>query len=174
MKKVLILMLTLAMLTSAAFAEGLTSFTAQDVSQGYDNPATVTQDIFAPYDITMVNVWATWCGYCVKEMPELARLKDMLPENVNMISICDDATSEVELAYQILETTGATNFPTLIPSEEMYSQLLGYVYSFPTTYFVDSEGVAVGYITGVPSMENAADAYLEIIGKALEMVENRV
>ena len=174
MKKILMLALVLAMLLSSALAEGLTSFSAQDISQGFDNPVTVTQEVFAPYDITMVNIWATWCGYCVDEMPALAQLKDALPENVNMISICDDAADEPELVTQILETTGATNFATLVPTEEMYTQLLGMVYSFPTTYFMDSEGNAVGYISGVPSLEDPVGAYMEIIDKALALLETRV
>lgn len=172
MKKIISVLLTLVLLSSFAMAAGLTEFNTQDISGGTENVTTVTQDIFTPYDLTMVNVWATWCGYCVDEMPELARLKDMLPENVNMISICDDAADEPELVQKILQTSGATNFSTLIPTEDMYSQLLGMVYSFPTTFFLDSQGQAVGYITGVPSMENAADAYMEIINEALTLLEN--
>lgn len=175
MKKIISILLALVLLSSFALAkEGLTQFKTYDISGGTEDPVLVSQDIFAPYDLTMVNIWATWCGYCVEEMPELAKLKDMLPENVNLISICDDAADEPELTQMILQTTGATNFPTLIASEEMYSQLLNYVSAFPTTYFLDSKGEAVGYITGVPSMENAADAYLQIIDKALTMLETRV
>lgn len=175
MKKIISVLLVLMLLCSFALAnEGLTQFNTYDISGGTENPVMVSQDIFAPYDLTMVNVWATWCGYCVKEMPELAKLKDMLPENVNLISICDDAADEPELVQMILETSGATNFPTLLPSEEMYPQLLNYVSAFPTTYFLDSKGEAVGYISGVPSMENVAEAYLQIIDKALNMLETQV
>lgn len=174
MKKIFAMLLALALMTGFALAEvGLTRFEARDISDP-ENPVTVTQDIFAPYDLTMVNVWATWCGYCIEEMPALAQLKNMLPENVNLISICDDAATEPELVAQILQTTGATNFPTLEPTDEMYAQLLGQVYSFPTTYFVDSEGVAVGYISGVPSLEDPAGAYLEIIDKAFQLMEAQV
>lgn len=171
MKKILMMVLVIAMMLSSALAVGLTSFTTQDISRGFDNPVTVTQEIFAPYDITMVNIWTTWCGYCVDEMPALAELKEKLPENVNMISICDDAADDPELVTNILQTTGATNFATLVPAEEMYSQLLSTVYSFPTTYFVDSEGNAVGYISGVPSLDDPVGAYLEIIDKALAVLE---
>ena len=174
MKKMILILLVMAMLASSAMAQGLNSFSAQDISQGFENPPTVTQEIFAPYDITMVNVWATWCGYCIEEMPALAELKNMLPENVNMISICDDANDDPELVTSILEGTGATNFTTLAPTEEMYSQLLGSVYSFPTTFFMDNEGNAVGYISGVPSLDDPAGAYLEIIDKALALLEAQV
>ena len=59
-----------------------------------------TQDNLSNYDITMVNIWTTWCGPCVEELPELQKLYDMLPGNANMITICADAQEESELAKQ--------------------------------------------------------------------------
>lgn len=177
MKKILAMIAVLALVCSCAMAEvGLNSFITYDINIK-DGETTdmkrVSQDIFKPYDLTMVNIWATWCGYCIQEMPELAKLKDMLPENVNLITICDDAAAEPELTYQILQMTGATNFPTLMATEDMYDgQLLGTVYAFPTTYFLDSNGMPVGEpITGVPSLEGAADAYLSIIHEVLASME---
>lgn len=158
-------MMMLAVSASAAEV-GLTNFTTTDMEGN-----TVTQDIFADYDLTMVNIWATWCGYCVEEMPELAKLKKMLPENVNLITICDDAAYETELTQQILRESGA-NFQTLKTTDDMYTQLLAYVYAFPTTFFVNSEGIPVVQpLTGVPSMENAADAYYTIIEQVLNLME---
>lgn len=174
MKKIFALLLALMLVSSFALAqEGLTAFETQDISDPA-NPVTVTQEIFAPYDITMVNIWATWCGYCVDEMPALAELKEKLPENVNLISICDDAADNPELVNQILTTTGATNFATLLPTDDMYQQLLGQVYSFPTTFYLDSKGEAIGYIAGVPSLDDPVGAYLEIIDKAFELLEAQV
>jgi len=169
MKKILSIIMVLSMLLalSASAAEvGLTDFTTTDMEGN-----TVTEEIFADYDMTMVNVWATWCGYCIEEMPDLAKLKDMLPDNVNLITVCDDADYEPELTRKILEESGA-NFQTLKITEEMYTSLLAYVYSFPTTFFVDSKGVPVVQpIIGVPSLENAADAYYNIIEQVLEIME---
>lgn len=167
MKKWIALLLTLTLLFTTACAEvGLMNFSTQDM-EGNE----VTQEIFADYDMTMVNVWATWCGYCVEEMPELAKLKDMLPENVNLITICDDADVETELAQQILDASGA-NFQTLKVSEDMRKNFMSQVYAFPTTYFVDSDGVVlVQPLEGVPSLENAAQAYLEIIEQILYLME---
>lgn len=169
MKKILSIIMVLVMLLAAAASAaevGLTNFTTTDMEGN-----TVTQEIFSGYDLTMVNIWATWCGYCVEEMPELTKLKKMLPENVNLITICDDAAYETELTQQILRESGA-NFQTLKTTEDMYTQLLAYVYAFPTTFFVNSEGIPVVQpLTGVPSMENAADAYYTIIEQILKLME---
>ena len=165
MKKLIAILISLMLIASLASAQaaGLTDFTTTDMEGN-----TVTQDIFAPYDMTMVNVWATWCGYCIEEMPAFAEIVNNLPENVNLITICDDAEAEPELVKQILEASNA-NFQTLIPTDEMYQQLLGYVYAFPTTFFLDSEGVPIVQpLSGVPSLEDPAGAYLKIINGLLK------
>lgn len=163
MKKMLIFLLTaVLLLQGAACAVGLSEFTTVDTDGN-----TVTQEIFADYDLTMVNIWATWCGYCIEEMPAFAELKNRLPENVNLITICTDADTEAELAGEILAYANA-NFQTLLVSDEMNAQLIRGVYGFPTTYFLDSSGQAVGEpIVGVPSLDAPADAYYDYIAYLL-------
>lgn len=167
MKRILTLTLALLLATMTAFAYaeeiGLTEFSTYDMQA-----QPVDESIFADYDLTMVNIWATWCGYCIHEMPALAQLKDMLPENVNLITICDDATTATEQAYTVLQETGATNFQTLMATQEIYDQFLNQVYSLPTTYFLDSEGNVVGEpVIGVPDLEDPAGAYYSIIQEVL-------
>ena len=169
MKKLFCLLLAAAMLISAAMAEaGLTNFTTTDTDGN-----TVTQEIFADYDLTVVNVWTTWCGYCLQEMPELARLKTMLPDNVNFITLCEDASTDPELVDEILRASGA-NFQTLVGNQEIDDQFLYNVYSIPTTFFLDSEGVSVIQpLVGVPSLTDAADAYYTITMTVLSMMEDQ-
>jgi len=165
MKKILSIALALVLLCSFAMAEGV-KFTATDMEGN-----TVTEAIFADYDLTMVNVWSTWCGYCIEEMPAFPGLKDSLPENVNLITICEDASIETELANLILDTVGA-NFTTLVGTAEMfYGGMLSDVYAFPTTLFYDSEGRLVGEaFAGVPSLEDPAGAYLSIVEDRLAVL----
>ena len=37
---------------------------------------TVDQAVLEEYDLTMVNVWATFCGPCINEMPDIAKIAD--------------------------------------------------------------------------------------------------
>ena len=169
MKKFFCLLLVLAMTASVALAEGgLTDFVTTDI-EGH----VVTQDIFADYDLTVVNIWATWCGYCIDEMPELSQLKTMLPDNVNFITLCEDASSDLKLAGDILRSAGA-NFQTLVVNEDIYEQFLYQVYAFPTTCFLNSEGMPVAQpLVGVPSLDGAADAYYAITMSILDLLEGR-
>ena len=51
------------------------------------NGDTVTEESFKDYNLTMINVWATYCGPCKQEMKDLAALYQSLPEGVNTTSI---------------------------------------------------------------------------------------
>ncbi len=107
---------------------------------------TVTSDIFRNYDITMVNIWATYCGPCIEEMPEIAGLYGNRPQGSNVISICVDAgdnQGRLKAARKIMGKSGA-KFITLVPDSILKYKLTDRVTIFPTTIFVDSQGKTVG------------------------------
>ena len=108
----------------------------------------VTAEIFKNYDVTMINFFTTWCGYCIDEMPDLNTLYEQLPKNANLIAICADAYDSpddlkdimdyFELKFTVLKMTGEQ-------AKQVYA-LLGY----PTTIFVDKDGNFLKAITGAP------------------------
>lgn len=149
-----------------AFEGNLNEFTTVDV-----NGKEVTQDMLKDYDITMVNIWTTWCGFCVEEMPDLAKLYKNLPENVNMITICGDAADEPELTKEILTSANA-EFTTLEGNEDLENCLLNSVTGFPTTIFVDNKGNVVGVPqVGAPGGEGEIiEGYINLINEALSKI----
>lgn len=111
----------------------------------------VTQELLADYDLTLVNVWATYCGPCLQEMPALGELAgEYESKGVNVIGIVSDALAsdgtideeQAKLARELAEETKA-GYVHLLPTQDFYS-LLGQIYVVPTTFFVDSEGHQVG------------------------------
>ena len=124
----------------------LSSFSATDLDGN-----TVDQSILADYDLTMVNVWATFCGPCINEMPDLGELaQEYADKKVQIIGLVSDVLNtdgtisqeQVQTARDIVEQTGA-NYLHLLPSEDLYG-VLGQISAVPTTFFVDSEGAQVG------------------------------
>ena len=107
-----------------------------------DHPAQ-SGELFGKSTLTMVNVWTTWCGPCIRELVSLENLSRRMKEkNVAVVGLVmdirDREDSETILeAQQILRREGA-EYMNLIPWEDIDSVLA--VYSFPTSYFVDSAG----------------------------------
>ena len=148
--------------SDSAQSAGLSSFTATTL-----DGETADQSIFADYDITMINVWTTWCPYCINEMPDLEELYKGLPENVNLISICADADTESDLAGQIVSDNGLT-YKTLVINDDLNTAVGYLVTGYPTTFFVDSKGYLAGDVqTGVPRGTSTIDAYMSLINDRL-------
>ncbi len=112
----------------------------------------VTQDIFKDFDLTMINIWGTYCSPCIREMPDLGEIHDEYKDRkVNVVGIVIDvqnndgslSKSKVDIAYQIIEKTGA-DYLHIVPSNELINAKLKNVYSVPTTIFVDKNGNFVG------------------------------
>ncbi|MBQ7446432.1 MAG: TlpA family protein disulfide reductase [Eubacterium sp.] len=112
-------------------------FTTIDLDQNK-----VDDSIFAQADITVVNVWGTFCPPCIAELPELAEWSEELPDNVQIIGLLADVRTpeapEYETALELVEQNHVTYTNILVTSQfdEMFRQLVG----VPTTFFVDSQG----------------------------------
>ena len=128
------------------------SFTAKDILGNE-----VTDEIIKSNDITMINIWATWCGPCVMEMEDLGRLCHNLPEGAGLMSICVDGDAEADFAQEIL-TENKCDFTTIVPTGDIEA-FISEIYSFPTTLFVDSDGNVVDIVTDAMDM----DGYLAVI-----------
>lgn len=150
----------------SSFAGSFTNFETTLLTE-----ETVTQDVFADYDMTVVNVWATWCNPCISEMPELAQLDEALPENVNLISLCIDGSDDTAFTQEILDYCGV-KYPVLMPSDSLRTNVIQYISSVPTTFFIDKEGNVIGNpVVGVPGKSGEIKAaYLEEINARLELI----
>jgi len=130
----------------------------------------IDTSIFVPYKLTAVNIWATWCNPCVNELPELQKVYEELPEDVNFLGLCMDAADEPELAKEILEKAGV-KYESIIATEDMTKEFLFSVQAYPTTIFVDGEGNLVGEpLVGAPP-KDVAETYLKVINEHLTLLE---
>lgn len=107
---------------------------------------TVTQDIFAERDLTVVNIWGTFCPPCIKEMPDLGKLHRTLEAeyNATLVGIVVDVRDRetFDLANQILSESEAGHLNLLV-GQDVQAFLSQYDY-IPTTLFIDSNGRLVG------------------------------
>lgn len=130
---------------------------------------TYDDSIFAGYDVTMVNIWATYCSPCIREMPDLAALKNELPENATIIGIISDVPTlsapTATKAAEMIAQTGAGNYLHLALTDGAFGYTLSANMSVvPTTVFVNREGVIVGnMVEGVLSKKQYARLFDELL-----------
>ena len=130
---------------------------------------------FSDYDLTMVNVFATWCSPCVQEIPDLAEIqKEMKDKGVNIVGVVTDTVDQtgenleaLEKAKLIRERSKA-EYPFLLPDQSNFNGRLSGIQAFPETFFVDKKGQIVGETY---SGSRNKKAWLEIIEKELSALK---
>ena len=116
-----------------------------------DGNVVKSEELFAAHELTMVNIWATWCGPCKAEMPELGALARRLEaegKDAAVVGICSDADEEPDTCREVLAERDV-GYLNLLPFEEMEEKL--YLTVLPTTLFVNRDGlILLPPIEGVP------------------------
>ena len=140
-----------------------TIFLTEDV---YGNE--VGPEIFTQNKVTVVNIWGTYCGPCIEEMPELEEwYQDELAagSGVGIVGIPIDVDSSTAyMAIDVMDDTGVT-YPNLIVDDGLYEMFCQDLYCVPTTFIVDSNGeIIAGPIEGayVDWYKNEVETYLEL------------
>lgn len=130
--------------SEASDGGSLGEFSMEDV-----NGETYTQEMFADHDLTMINVFTTWCSPCIQEIPDLEKLsKEMEDQGVQVVGIVLDVAGNadeetIEKAKLLAEKTGAA-YPFLIPDAGYLNGRLAGISAVPETFFADKEGNIVG------------------------------
>ncbi|WP_458862788.1 rhodanese-like domain-containing protein [Acidaminobacterium chupaoyuni] len=138
----------------------------------------VDESIFSGKKLTMVNIWATYCSPCLREMPELGEIqKEYADKGFQIVGIPIDTlkqdlsydADQVKKAQKAVEKTGA-DYTHVLPSIDLIRSHLQEVYAVPETVFVDENGVQVGEIySGAQSKadwEKLIDSLLKEVEKA--------
>lgn len=97
-----------------------------------------------------LNFWATWCGPCRSEMPEIQALYEKYGENEEDLVVLGVATPNLgqegsaEDIAAFLEDQGYT-FPTVMDETGFISAMYG-ISAYPTTFMIDADGNVYGYV----------------------------
>ena len=104
-----------------------------------------------------LNFWATWCGPCKSEMPEIQALYEKYGENQGDLIVLGVANPKTEDApynqdvtqaevEQFLEDNGYT-FPVVMDTTGETFYYYG-ITAFPTTFMIGADGNVFGYVPG--------------------------
>ena len=73
-------------------------------------------------NLRLVNVWATWCGPCVIEFPELVKMYRMYSgRDFELVTISADKPSQKDRAKKFLEEQNASNTNYIFHSDNTYA-----------------------------------------------------
>jgi thiol-disulfide isomerase/thioredoxin len=85
---------------------------------------------------TVVNFWATWCAFCVEEMPAFQAVSAALGDQVRFVGV--DREDRVKEALELARRTGVTYDLVEDPDGAFFRAVGGR--GMPTTLFVDADG----------------------------------
>ena len=101
----------------------------------------------------VLNFWASWCGPCKMEMPDIQSFYEKYGEDVHFLIVnCTDGSREtVDSAREFIEGTDYT-FPVYFDTTSAGAYTYG-ASSIPLTYFIDAEGNMEAYYMGAMSAD---------------------
>ena len=98
----------------------------------------------------VINFWATWCPYCVEELPDF---QEIVADYSGRVSFCfldvtDGSRETVELAAAFLEENGYSDLPAYYDTDLAASIEYG-ASSLPTTVVVNGDGEIIAISAGM-------------------------
>ena len=116
--------------------------------------------------VIFLNAWATWCGPCRSELPEIDELYKKYKDSENVVVLT--------VAFPLQSGEGNTNsiksfmksneysYPVLFDTKGKLLSALG-ISAFPTTFLFDKKGNIYGYIPGAMNKERMEKAIEETL-----------
>lgn len=110
---------------------------------GFDGAAPITIASLRGKPI-VVNYWASWCSFCLAEMPAFEKVRASIAPSVSFLGV--DIKDDTTEAKRLAEQTGVTYPLASDPSGAIFRRLGAF--AMPTTFFIDDEGRLVERFSG--------------------------
>ena len=111
-------------------------------------------------DLVVLNIFASWCGPCEREFPEMEAVYQAHSDKMVIVSVSGDPNDTMDI-ISAYKDSHKLSFPMGLASEELYP-LAGS--GFPTTIFIDRSGnvgfIKVGAFASREEFEGKANTFL--------------
>jgi thiol-disulfide isomerase/thioredoxin len=102
--------------------------------------------------LVIVNLWATWCGPCLREMPSLERLQSRLGERVAVLAVSEDRGGN-KTVEPFIAKLGLKSVKIYIDPKSEVGHAFG-VRGLPTSFLIDREGKVLGRVEGAAEWDS--------------------
>jgi len=108
--------------------------------------------------LVVLNLWATWCVPCLREIPDLVRIERELAPDVVLIGVAMDEPDELDSRVAPFHAKYFPDFRTYLRSERELDAIASVVDRawnevLPTTWLLGRDGEVVQRIQGAKSYE---------------------
>ena len=101
--------------------------------------------------VMILNFWATWCGPCKAEIPDLVKLQEQYRDDLVVLGFSVDDTPEKMKPYA---TEYKINYPLLVGNgREDVQDAYGPLWGIPVSVIIDREGKIARKHSGIASRE---------------------
>ncbi len=96
--------------------------------------------------VVLLNFWATWCGPCREEIPEMIKLQAQYKDTLEVIGASEDEAPPEQVAN--FAKKAGINYPVIMSSAQLEREYGG-VAALPTTFVINADGRVVQKNVGV-------------------------
>jgi thiol-disulfide isomerase/thioredoxin len=100
----------------------------------------------------LVNLWATWCEPCLREMPSLDRMQRHLADKITVVAISEDRGGS-ETVAPFIDKLGLKSFKTYLDPKSAAGRAFK-VEGLPTSFLIDREGRVLGRVEGAAEWDS--------------------
>ena len=121
----------------------------------------------------ILNFWASWCAFCIEEMPDLQLLHEAIGDRVTIIGI--NRGESQGTARQFATQTGASYTLLLDLRDDLGASNGPYrVIGMPTTFYVRADGRIDSVWIGFQTLEDMQELAATLLGEDLDIIDEMV
>ncbi|MFQ5879659.1 MAG: TlpA family protein disulfide reductase [Dehalococcoidia bacterium] len=111
-----------------------------------------------------LNFWASWCGPCRQEMPDIQELQNR-HQDEGLVILSLNRGESLKKAQDFLENIGVNlTVEGMDPSQKVYREYLAFPIEFmPTSVFIDEDGIISVYHAGLATLDQMEEFFAETI-----------
>lgn len=111
----------------------------------------------------VINFWASWCGPCHEEAPDLVSLYEKYKGEIEIYAVNMTSTDSLKEIQRFVDQYGFT-FPILLDQEDVVGRAYQ-VIGIPTTFFVDENGYILHKIPGFATYHELEVGFRRLAGR---------